>query len=113
MAMQRQDRANRSGLRQFGRGGHRHDRSERMRRTQTLAATGLAVAAAVAAFIATAAAPASAAATLTTAQCAALDGAKLPETTIESATEVAGPSFTPPGGGALTNLPAFCRVVAV
>lgn len=44
------------------------------------------------------------------APCASLASAKLAETTITAAEEVAGPSFTPPGGSAITNLPRFCRV---
>lgn len=85
-----------------------------MRLSQMIRASGCAVAAALAMLVATpAAAPAVAPATITAAQCAALINATLPETTIESATSVAGPAFTPPGGGALSNLPAFCRVVAV
>jgi feruloyl esterase len=85
-----------------------------MRPAQTILASGFAVAIASAAFIATpVAAPVAAATAITAAQCAAITSAKLPDTTIDSATEVAGPSFTPPGGAALANLPAFCRVVAV
>jgi feruloyl esterase len=45
--------------------------------------------------------------------CASLRAVELPDTTIGSAQEVAAPMFTPPGSAALTNLPAFCRVVAV
>ena len=46
--------------------------------------------------------------------CTALQSLQLPDTKIESATEVAGPSFTPPDAtGALGNLPGFCRVVGV
>jgi feruloyl esterase len=37
----------------------------------------------------------------------------LPDTTITSAQEVAGPSFTPPGSAAIAGVPAFCRVVAL
>jgi feruloyl esterase len=45
--------------------------------------------------------------------CEHLTSLRLEDTTIASATEIAGPSFTPPGSTAITNLPAFCRVVAV
>lgn len=45
--------------------------------------------------------------------CADLQKLALTETRIESAADVTGSSFTPPGSGALNNLPAFCRVVAV
>jgi feruloyl esterase len=70
--------------------------------------------AATAALVATpAAAPPALPAAISAAQCAALKNLQLPETTIESAAEVAAPSFTPPGSAAIGNLPAFCRVVAV
>jgi feruloyl esterase len=46
------------------------------------------------------------------APCASLAAARLPETTITAAAEVPGPSFTPPGGTAINNLPRFCRVAA-
>ena len=49
----------------------------------------------------------------THASCASLLGARLPDTTIRSAEDVAGPTFTPARGAALDNLPAFCRVVGV
>lgn len=45
-------------------------------------------------------------------QCAALASLGLPDTTITSATEVAGPSLTL-GSATVRNLPAFCRVAAV
>ena len=45
--------------------------------------------------------------------CASLTSIALPDTTITSAAEVAGPSFAPPGSPALSDLPAFCRVAAV
>jgi feruloyl esterase len=45
--------------------------------------------------------------------CASLASYALPDTTIKSVEEVAGPSFRPPGSGALNGLPAFCRVAAV
>ena len=49
--------------------------------------------------------------------CADVAATALPDTTIESADVVAGPSFkppgTPPGSGALAGLPSFCRVAAV
>jgi feruloyl esterase len=45
--------------------------------------------------------------------CASLASMALPDTTITSATEVSGPSFTPPGGSAMNGLPAFCRVAGV
>ena len=51
--------------------------------------------------------------TITLAQCAALKSVTIADTTIESASDVAGPTFTPPGGATLNNLPAFCRVAAV
>ena len=38
---------------------------------------------------------------------------KLPDTTITSAEEVTGGALTPRGSRPLTDLPAFCRVVAV
>jgi feruloyl esterase len=44
--------------------------------------------------------------------CARLASLALPDTTITSAAIVMGPSFTPAGGSALANLPAFCRVAA-
>ena len=46
------------------------------------------------------------------ASCAALASIALPDTTIKTAEEVAGPSFTPPAGGAMNGLPRFCRVAA-
>lgn len=85
-----------------------------MLRAQVVSASGFATLAAMAmALAAPAAAPVLAAAPVTAAQCVALKSTLLPDTTIESATEVTGPSFTPPGSSALNNLPAFCRVVAV
>jgi len=45
--------------------------------------------------------------------CAGIAKLQLPDTTIEFAQEIAGPSFTPPDSEAFVNLPAFCRVVAV
>ena len=45
--------------------------------------------------------------------CASLASMALPDTTIKSADEVSGPSFTPPGGTAINSLPGFCRVAAV
>jgi feruloyl esterase len=87
-----------------------------MRRRRVMLAAGSAAAvAAVMAVVATAAplAPALAAPSVTAAQCQALGAVMLAETTIESAAVVAGPTFTPPGGGALARLPEFCRVVAV
>src|SRR5262245_3732442 len=45
--------------------------------------------------------------------CAALASIGLPDTTITSADEVRGPSFTPPGSPALKGLPEFCRVAGV
>src|SRR5213596_4164568 len=47
------------------------------------------------------------------ASCASLRSLALPDTTIKTAEEVAGPSFTPPGSSAINGLPAFCRVAAV
>jgi feruloyl esterase len=45
--------------------------------------------------------------------CASLTALRLPDTTIASAQEVPGPSFTPPGGNAINTLPAFCRVAGI
>jgi feruloyl esterase len=46
--------------------------------------------------------------------CASLAALDLPDTTIQIAQEVQGPSFAPRSEGApLTNLPSFCRVAAV
>jgi feruloyl esterase len=45
--------------------------------------------------------------------CASLTALKLPETTVVSADEVPGGSFTTTGAQPLANLPAFCRVAAV
>lgn len=85
-----------------------------MRRAHLGQASAVAVIAASAAWMATpAAAPLAASATITAAQCAALQRATLPDTTIESADIFEGPSFTPPGSTALDRLPPFCRVVAV
>jgi feruloyl esterase len=44
--------------------------------------------------------------------CAAIARLRLPATTIVSADEVPGPSFSPPGVAAQAGLPAFCRIVA-
>ena len=46
------------------------------------------------------------------ASCASLASIALPDTTVRSAEEVAGPSFSPPGSAAISNLPRFCRVAA-
>ena len=76
-----------------------------MRRATVVGGALSAVVLAGAALFATPAAPIS---------CTALQSLQLPDTKIESATEVAGPSFTPPDAtGALANLPGFCRVVGV
>jgi Tannase and feruloyl esterase len=45
--------------------------------------------------------------------CASLAATALPDTTITTAEEVAGPSFTPPGSAAIEGLPGFCRVAGV
>jgi feruloyl esterase len=45
--------------------------------------------------------------------CSSLMSSRLPDTTIVSADEVAGPSFAPPGSSVLNNLPPFCRVIGV
>ena len=45
--------------------------------------------------------------------CGDLRTLSLPDTTITMSEEVTGPSFRPPGAGALSELPAFCRVAAV
>jgi len=83
-----------------------------MRRAQFVLSSGLAFVAALSAFVgANAAAPLSP--PLTAVQCAALKGANLPDTTVELAAVVSGPSFTPPGTTALNDLPSFCRVVTV
>jgi feruloyl esterase len=82
-----------------------------MRGTAVIVASMVAVVVASAALVATPApAPAE---TLSAEQCAALRTTKIADTTIESATHVHGPAFTPPNGAALNNLPEFCRVVAV
>jgi feruloyl esterase len=44
--------------------------------------------------------------------CADLATLHLPNTTITKAEAVSGGTFTPPTGQALTDLPAFCRVIA-
>src|SRR5262245_15465439 len=44
---------------------------------------------------------------------ASLLGASLPDTTIKTAEEVAGPSFSPGGSAALAGLQPFCRVAGV
>src|SRR3954463_5132385 len=43
------------------------------------------------------------------ATCSSLSGLSLPHVTITTAEPLAG-TFTPPGGAAIPNLPAFCRV---
>src|SRR6187551_927214 len=74
---------------------------------------GLALLLALAAgFSAAGAEPAAPRDVITPAMCAALASTALPDTAIESAVVVNGPSFTPPGGTALANLPAFCRLIA-
>src|SRR5262245_286522 len=45
--------------------------------------------------------------------CADLASIALTDTTITTAEEVKGPSFTPQGASALNNLPPFCRVAGV
>jgi len=45
--------------------------------------------------------------------CGDLSALRLPDTRIELAAQVLGPSFAPPGNAGLTNIPPFCRVVAV
>lgn len=45
--------------------------------------------------------------------CAAIAAMRLPDTTILSADEVSGASFSPPGAPPITGLPGFCRVTAV
>lgn len=50
------------------------------------------------------------AAPLSAAGCAELAKLALPAATITFAGEISGGSFTPEGGKAITNLPAFCRV---
>lgn len=45
--------------------------------------------------------------------CAALAAERLPNTTITAAETITKGSFTPPGAGAMTNLPPFCRVAGV
>ena len=47
------------------------------------------------------------------ADCPALARLSLPDTTIETATDVQAGSFTPPYDAMLTDLPAFCRVAGV
>lgn len=42
--------------------------------------------------------------------CAALGALTLPNATIDAAESIAAGAYTPPGGRALTNLPAFCRI---
>ena len=44
--------------------------------------------------------------------CAAIAKLRLPATTIVSADEVSGPSFSPPNAAAQAGLPAFCRITA-
>ncbi|MEQ1909460.1 MAG: tannase/feruloyl esterase family alpha/beta hydrolase, partial [Vicinamibacterales bacterium] len=77
---------------------------------------GLALATGSAGALALALAPTTAAqtqsATPAAASCEKLAALALPDTAITSATIVAGPSFAPPTGRAMTNLPAFCRVAA-
>src|SRR4051812_7093555 len=85
-----------------------------MRRTQLVLASAFAAAAAIAGFIATpAAAPLAPPPALTAEQCSALEGPQFPDTSVELAAAVTGPSFAPPGSTALNDLPAFCRVVTV
>src|SRR5205085_7965153 len=45
--------------------------------------------------------------------CASLAALRLPDTTVQKAEEVPGPSFAGGEGPPLTNLPPFCRVAAV
>ncbi len=47
------------------------------------------------------------------ASCEGLSGANLPNTTITTAQSVPAGAFTPPYGGSLEKLPAFCRVAGV
>ncbi len=47
------------------------------------------------------------------ADCGSLATLALPDTTIQSATEVTGGSLTPPYGHGLSGLPAFCRVTGM
>src|SRR5262245_35595257 len=42
--------------------------------------------------------------------CAALGSLQIPFSTITAAQSIPAGSFQPPTGGAITNLPAFCRV---
>ena len=85
-----------------------------MRRTQMALVSGFAIVVSATPYRARpTAAPLLPPSSLTAAQCVALKSAPLQDTTVELAAEVTGPSFTPPGGSALNNLPAFCRVVAV
>ncbi len=44
--------------------------------------------------------------------CARLASLRLPDTVVSAAAEITGPTFTPPGGAALADLPPFCRVAA-
>lgn len=44
--------------------------------------------------------------------CSRLAAMVLPDTTVTMAEAVSGPTFAPPGGRPLSNLPAFCRVAA-
>jgi feruloyl esterase len=59
------------------------------------------------------AAVAAAGAQVSRVSCASLAAARLEDTAIKSAEEVAGPAFKPASGAPLDNLPAFCRVVGV
>ncbi|MGE3958101.1 MAG: tannase/feruloyl esterase family alpha/beta hydrolase [Vicinamibacterales bacterium] len=48
----------------------------------------------------------------TPASCDALARLALPDTSITATEQVPGPTFTPPGGREIRNLPGFCRVAA-
>ena len=48
----------------------------------------------------------------TASSCSSLAGVTVADTTITTAEEVAGGTFAPPTGAALTDLPSFCRVAA-
>ena len=50
--------------------------------------------------------------TINAESCARLAAQALPDTTITTADVVAGPTFTPPGGRTVTDIPSFCRVAA-
>src|SRR6185312_2173755 len=49
----------------------------------------------------------------TAATCESLSGTNLPNTTITTAQSVPAGTFTPPYGGSLEKMPAFCRVAGV